>query len=71
MSAVQYLDFVSAQLPKETVEQAINVTLNYTKLCINRYVPTDKVKEYDSKILNMCLEILSKKPGDGISGPVV
>jgi len=41
MSATQYLDFVSAQLPRETVEQAINVVLAHSKICIDRYIPVN------------------------------
>jgi len=70
MSPIQYLDFVCNQLPKETVEQSINVTLAYTNLCINRFIPPDKIKHYTGKLLDMCLQILSTKPEHGISGPI-
>lgn len=51
MSPIQYLDLVCSQLPKETIEQAINVVLGHSKLCIDRFIPVEKTKEYNAKLL--------------------
>ena len=61
MSPLKYIEFVQKQLPAETVEQILQVSLMNLKALISAYVPLDIVEEKKDALFNLLLTLLQKE----------
>ena len=69
MSPLKYFEFVQKQLPAETVEQILQVSLMNLKALISAYLPLEVVGEKKDALFNTLLTLLQK---DGVNkDPIV
>lgn len=60
MTSLQYCDFVQQQLPRETVDQIIQLGVMNLKSLIAYYIPEEKVLEKKSSLFDLSMQLLSR-----------